>query len=117
MSDNEMNNEVPQEFEEEAIEIEEEGVFEDEDDDDEDLFEDDAEPIVDPTRTITLRTSGGQTRYIPTDEPVTLAQAKALSGLTFGAVTFYMNAAVIDDTTVLPVGSTVVAVGNVKGGC
>lgn len=111
MSDNEMNNEIPQEFEEVEDEIEVE------DDDDEDLFdEEDAEPIFDPTRTITLRTSGGQTRYIPTEEPVTLAQAKALSGLTFGAVTFYMNAAVIDDATVLPVGSVVTAVGNVKGG-
>jgi len=45
---------------------------------------------------ITIRTSGGETRYIPTSEPMSLADVKAISGLTFGAVLFYLNAAVID---------------------
>jgi hypothetical protein len=79
-------------------------------------FEEELEPIVDPTQVITLRTSGGETRYIPADEPMTLAMVKNLSGLAFGAVSFYMNAAVIDDNTVIPVGSVITAVGNVKGG-
>jgi hypothetical protein len=72
--------------------------------------------VVDPTQVITLRTSGGQTRYIPADGPMTLAEVKGLSGLTFGAVTFYMNATVIDDATIVPVGSVISAIGNVKGG-
>gem|GEM_PF-2321850 len=74
------------------------------------------EPAVDPTQVITLRTSGGETRYIPATEPMTLSEVKALSGLTFGAVQFFMNAAVIEDSTVVPVGSVISAIGNVKGG-
>lgn len=74
------------------------------------------EIVVDPTRVITLRTSGGETRYIPADDPLTLSQVKNLSGLAFGAVQFYMNANVIDDATVVPVGAVVTAIGNVKGG-
>ena len=74
------------------------------------------DPMVDPTQVITIRTSGGETRYIPTAEPRTLGEVKAMSGLTFGAVQFYMNAAVIDDATVIPVGSVISAIGNVKGG-
>jgi hypothetical protein len=103
-------NAIPEEYSniDEIIE-EEEFDFEDEE------FEVEA-PVVDPTQVITLRTSGGETRYIPSDEPLSLAQVKALSGLTFGAVTFYMNAAVIDDATIIPVGSVVTAIGNVKGG-
>ena len=102
-------NNIPEEFN--ANEV----VQEDEIDIEDEAFEVEA-PIVDPTQVITLRTSGGETRYIPTDEPLLLAQVKALSGLTFGAVTFYMNAAAIDDTTLVPVGSVVTAIGNVKGG-
>lgn len=94
-------NTIPEEFDAE---------FEDE------LEEEELDPVVDPTQVITLRTSGGETRYIPATEPMNLAQVKALSGLTFGAVQFYMNAVVIDDTTVVPVGGVVTAIGNVKGG-
>jgi hypothetical protein len=99
---------IPEEFE-----AEEELIAEMDDD-----FEDDAgvEAIVDPTQVITLRTSGGETRYIPCQEALRLGQVKALSGLTFGAVTFYMNASVVDDATIIPVGSVITAVGNVKGG-
>ncbi len=74
------------------------------------------EPAVDPTQVITIRTSGGDTRYIPANAPMTLAEVKAISGLTFGAVQFYMSAAVIDDATVIPVGAVISAIGNVKGG-
>ena len=98
----EMN--IPEEFANEDFEAEFEEALEEE------------ELIVDPTQVITLRTSGGETRYIPAAESMTLAQVKALSGMTFGAVTFYMNAAVIGDDTVVPVGSVVTAIGNVKGG-
>jgi hypothetical protein len=107
----EINEEVelPSEFdEEEDVELEE--------DLDDELFEEELEPVVDPTQVITLRTSGGQTRYIPAGDPMTLAEIKGLSGLTFGAVTFYYNAQVIDDTTIIPVGGVVTAIGNVKGG-
>jgi hypothetical protein len=60
-------------------------------------FEDELEPeaspdpLFDPTEVITLRTSGGETRYIPTLEPMTLAEVKATSGLTFGVIQFSMN--------------------------
>jgi hypothetical protein len=107
----EINEEVelPSEFdEEEDVELEE--------DLDDELFEEELEPVVDPTQVITLRTSGGQTRYIPAGDPMTLAEIKGLSGLTFGAVTFYYNTQVIDDATVIPVGGVVTAIGNVKGG-
>ena len=74
------------------------------------------DPLFDPTEVITLRTSGGETRYIPALEPMTLAEVKAISGLAFGAVQFYLNAAVIDNDTIIPVGSVISAIGNVKGG-
>jgi hypothetical protein len=102
-------NSIPEEFNENEVVQEDELDFEDEG------FEVEA-PVVDPTQVITLRTSGGETRYVPSSEPLPLAQVKALSGLTFGAVTFYMNAAVVDDLTVIPAGSVVTAIGNVKGG-
>ena len=103
-------NAIPEEFQaDETLPEEEEFDFE------EDAFEVE-EPIIDPTQVITLRTSGGETRYIPSAEALPLAQVKALSGLAFGAVTFYMNAAVIDDATIIPVGAVVSAIGNVKGG-
>jgi hypothetical protein len=113
MSD-EINNVIPEEFPTDEDDIIEEEV--EEEDDDFDFEDDDYAPVVDPTQVITLRTSGGETRYVPSDEPLSLSQVKALSGLTFGAVTFYMNAAVIGDDTVIPVGSTVSVIGNVKGG-
>jgi hypothetical protein len=107
MSD-ELTN-IPEEFaDDEVEEVEEEEELDD-------LFEEE-QPVVDPTQVITLRTSGGETRYIPTQESLSLGQIKGLSGLTFGAVTFYYNASVIDDATVIPVGGVVTAVGNVKGG-
>ena len=102
-------NSIPEEFNTNEVIQEDEIEIED------DVFEVEA-PIVDPTQVITLRTSGGETRFIPSSESLSLSQVKALSGLTFGAVTFYMNAAAIDDTTVVPVGSVVTAIGNVKGG-
>lgn len=98
MSD-EMNTAIPSEFDEEDLEIAEEVAG-----------------VVDPTQVITLRTSGGESRYIPTNEPLSLSEVKSLSGLTFGAVQFYMNAQVIADDTIVPVGAVVAAVGNVKGG-
>ena len=96
------NNNIPDEFEPE---------FEDE-------LQPEAspDPLFDPTEVITLRTSGGETRYIPALEPMTLAEVKAISGLAFGAVQFYLNAAVIDNDTIIPVGSVISAIGNVKGG-
>ena len=102
-------NAIPEEFTAEEIIPEEAFEFEDDDYEVE-------EPVVDPTQVITLRTSGGETRYIPATEALSLAQVKALSGLAFGAVTFFMNAAVIDDATIIPVGAVVSAIGNVKGG-
>lgn len=74
------------------------------------------EILPDSVQIITLRTSGGETRYIPASRPLSLGELKGLSGLTFGAATFYFNAAVVDDSTIIPVGGVVTAIGNVKGG-
>ena len=103
----ELNN-LPEEFEDDE-------VLDDALEDDASSGDQEVNPP-DPVQVITLRTSGGETRYIPTSRPLPLGELKGLSGLTFGAATFYFNAAVVDDATIIPVGGIVTAIGNVKGG-
>lgn len=103
----ELNN-LPEEFEDD--EVLDDAL------EDEPSTGDQEENLPDPVQVITLRTSGGETRYIPTGRPLSLGELKGLSGLTFGAATFYFNAAVVDDSTIIPVGGVVTAIGNVKGG-
>ena len=72
---------------------------------------------VDMQQVITIRTSSGQSHYVPSPEALTLQQVKEKSGLTFAAGTqVFLNNAIITDETVIPAGATIVAVGTVKGG-
>jgi len=72
---------------------------------------------VDPNNVIQIRTSSGQSHYVAVSEATTLGRIKERSGLTYGAGTqFFLNNTVIGDDMVVPMGSTVVAVGSVKGG-
>jgi len=72
---------------------------------------------VDPNLVIQIRTSSGQSHYVAVEEATTLGRIKERSGLTFGAGTqFFLNNTVINDEAVVPAGSTVVAIGSVKGG-
>jgi hypothetical protein len=72
---------------------------------------------VNADQVITIRTSSGQSHYVVSTEPLTLLQVKEKSGLTFApGVQTFLNNAIVDDTTVIPLGATVVAVGSVKGG-
>ena len=73
--------------------------------------------LPDPNAVITIRTSGGDTAYVPATEPKTVSETMLASGLRpNGAVTYYLNGAEINGATVLPVGSTLTVVGSVKGG-
>jgi hypothetical protein len=72
---------------------------------------------VDMNQVITIRTAAGGANYVAAPEALTLKEVMEKSGLTFGAgVQVFMNNAIISDDTVVPSGSTVVAVGSVKGG-
>ncbi len=84
----------------------------------EDFFpEDEGFDLPDPNAVITIRTSGGDTVYVPASEPKTVSEAMLESGLRpNGAVNYYLNGAEVKGDTVLPVGSTLTVVGSVKGG-
>ena len=85
----------------------------------EDFFPEDEEgfDLPDPSAAITIRTSGGETRYVPAPEPMTVSAAMLDSGLRpNGAVTYYLNGAEVKPDTVLPGGSVLTVVGSVKGG-
>jgi hypothetical protein len=80
-------------------------------------FED--QNVPDPSKVITITTSGGDTRYVPVEEGVTLTAGEAFmaSGLSVnGAFQIYLNGAVIKVNDVVPTGSTITVVGSVKGG-
>ena len=71
----------------------------------------------DPTSTITVRTSGGETRYVPTSEPLTVAQVLTAANLTVGGVVeYWLNGARIQATDLVPAGQALTIVGSVKGG-
>jgi hypothetical protein len=82
-------------------------------------FED--ENVPDPATVITIRTSSGDTRYVPVPEghTITAGEAFMLSGLPVtgnGGFQIYLNGAIIKVTDIVPVGSTLTVVGSVKGG-
>jgi hypothetical protein len=73
--------------------------------------------VPDPSTVITLRTSGGDTRYVETDAPMSIGQAILQSGLPVaGSVQYWLNGVQGNLETIVPVGQTVTIIGNVKGG-
>ncbi len=72
---------------------------------------------VDANKIVTVRTSSGQSNYVAVDGPTTLRDIKLKSGLTYAPGTqIFLNNTVVNDDTVIPEGSTLVAIGSVKGG-
>jgi hypothetical protein len=73
--------------------------------------------LPDPNTVITLRTSGGDARYVETTAPMTIGEAILKSGLPVaGSVQYWLNGVQADLNTTVPVGQTVTIIGNVKGG-
>jgi len=76
--------------------------------------------LPDPTTVITLRTSGGDTRYIPVPDgqtTMTVADVVAASAVYVGgAVQYWLNGAQVQLGDTVPAGSTLTLVGSVKGG-
>lgn len=73
--------------------------------------------LPDPASVITVRTSGGETRYVPTSEPLTVAEVLLRSDLRpTGAVQYWLNGAQVQSNSVVPAGSTMTLIGSVKGG-
>jgi hypothetical protein len=77
--------------------------------------------IPDPATVITIRTSGGDTRYVPVPEGTTLTAGEAIlsSGLTInaaGGFELYLNNAKVKVSDPVPAGSTLMVVASVKGG-
>ena len=65
---------------------------------------------------ITIRTSGGGTKYVPATEGMTVRDLINASGLAIqGAYDVYMDQNVVAQDTIVPVGATVTLLGNVKG--
>jgi len=88
-----------------------------------DFFDEGGETAValpDPTSVITLRTSGGDTRYVPVpagQTTMTVADAVAASAVYIGgAVQYWLNGAQVQLGDTVPAGSTLTLVGSVKGG-
>jgi hypothetical protein len=75
---------------------------------------------VDPNAYITIRTSGGETRYAPVEEgvPMTAGEALMKSGLNVsGSFQIWMNGAQVKFTDVVPAGSQLTLLGQAtKGG-
>ncbi len=66
---------------------------------------------------ITLRTSSGDSRYVPATEPMTAQAVVTASGIyVSGATQFWLNGAQIATTDLVQPGSTLTLVGSVKGG-
>ena len=73
--------------------------------------------VVENFQGITIRTSGGETRYVPTANPMTVSAAMLASGLIVnGVVNYFLNNAEIQVNDIVPVGQTLSAIGAVKGG-
>ena len=73
--------------------------------------------VPDPESVITIRTSGGQTAYVPTSEPMTVADIILSASLTVNSsFQVWLNGAQITTTDLVPTGSTLTIVGSVKGG-
>jgi hypothetical protein len=73
--------------------------------------------LPDAQSVITLRTSGGDTRYVPTTEPLPASQVIVSAGVSvLGAVQYWLNGSQIQPADMVPAGSTLTVVGSVKGG-
>ena len=65
---------------------------------------------------ITIRTSGGGTKYVPANEAMTVRALISASGLAIqGQYDVYMDQNVITQDALVPAGATVTLLGNVKG--
>lgn len=76
--------------------------------------------VPDLSTVITIKTSGGQTRYVPVPDGslMTVSEALVASGLTVnGQFQVWLNGAQIANNAVVPAGETITIVGSVKGGC
>jgi hypothetical protein len=77
----------------------------------------DNDNIPDPMTVVTLRTSGGDTRYVPVTGSMTAGEVFAASGLAVsGVMQIWLNGVQIANDTVVPAGSTLTLVGSIKGG-
>ena len=73
--------------------------------------------VPDPDQVVTIRTSGGDNRYVPVDGPKSLSQVMLSSGLRFeGEYTVFLNGVQIQGADIVPAGSTLNIIGSVKGG-
>ena len=73
--------------------------------------------LPDATKVVTLRTSGGDTRYVPTDGSDTVGALIQKAGLSMPAgFQVWYNGAQLDMNAVVPAGSTLTILGSVKGG-
>jgi hypothetical protein len=82
-----------------------------------DLPEDVAADLPEVGSYVTLRTSGGDTRYVPVEGPTAIGALLAASGLSIqGSVQAWYNNALVDLNDTVPGGSTVTLIGSVKGG-
>ena len=111
MSDEQNQIEVPEVDEEEEFGLSDflGEEFEEEDDD--------FLPEVAIDQVITLRSTNTGSTYVPADEPMPLQAVLAESGLTIGAnCIFYVESTQVPLDAVIQPGTTVLIVGNVKGG-
>lgn len=66
---------------------------------------------------ITVRTTGGDSRYVPTSEAMSVQDVLQASGLYIsGRVEYFFNQAPVTAADMLPVGGTLTVIGAVKGG-
>ena len=73
--------------------------------------------LPDAQTVITLRTSGGDTRYVPAAEPMSASQVIVTAGVSVaGAVQYWLNGAQIQPSDLVSPGMTLTVVGSVKGG-
>lgn len=73
--------------------------------------------LPDPNSVVTIRTSGGGDKYVPVNQPTSVKDVIAQSGLFFGgAVQYWLNGAQVNQDTLVPGGSTLSVIGSVKGG-
>jgi hypothetical protein len=83
-------------------------------------FADDVVEGVDPSAYITIRTSGGDTRYAPVVEGTPMTAGEALMAASVnvsGSFQLWMNGVQVKFTDVIPAGSTITLLGqSVKGG-
>lgn len=75
--------------------------------------------VPDMASVVTIKTSGGLTRYVPVPEGTLMTASELLlaANLTVnGQFQTWLNEAQIDNNAVVPAGSTITIVGTVKGG-